>query len=92
ICVNTNGSFTCSCYSGYAVNGVNTNECDKTGFSFTTSSNCTNLDGGFECKCKDGYVKSNSGSCTDIDECQGLKICGAGNCTNTNGSYYCQCP
>ncbi|XP_013392399.1 neurogenic locus notch homolog protein 2-like [Lingula anatina] len=52
---------------------------------------CVNNLGSYDCVCPSGYMKSQTGSCNDIDECLlGTYQCQA-TCVNTAGSYKCAC-
>ena len=90
ICVNTPGSFECSCVDGYE--GDPCTDIDECATSIDNcddvTENCTNNDGSYECACTEGY----SGSpCADIDECA-TEDCGENAiCTNTDGSFECSC-
>ena len=73
-CINTVGSYHCTCKSGFTVNPFNGrcmdideclhNPCDL------SNSRCQNTDGGFNCVCKSGYEPAANSSCVDIDECE----------------------
>ena len=57
-CINTSGSFTCSCDSGYSGDGVSCNdddECTDNTDNCDTTATCTNIDGSFTCACNTGY-------------------------------------
>ena len=64
-CLNTNGSYTCTCHTGYTGNGINCtdiNECDSNPCSKVA--NCTNTQGSYECgACQPGYT-GNGTICT----------------------------
>ncbi|PIK53339.1 putative latent-transforming growth factor beta-binding protein 2-like [Apostichopus japonicus] len=95
-CINTVGSYICSCKLGYHTNetggdcidvdecALDTNDCQQ---------NCSNTIGGYDCLCERGYkvVTSNPSECEDVDECSsGLDNCEQV-CINLNGGYNCSC-
>ncbi|XP_065178731.1 uncharacterized protein LOC135809326 [Sycon ciliatum] len=70
MCTNTQGSFGCSCKSGYTGNGTyctNINEC-VSGHECDTNANCTDMIGTYRCDCVVGY-NGTGFSCT-IVTCQ----------------------
>ena len=101
ICVNTVGSFLCTCQAGFFNNGtdcIDVNECDldSTCPDFTI---CKNMPSTFECGCIAGYVDE---TCRGFDECDGFEcmdedecvfdVCGENMiCSNSAGSYSCNC-
>ncbi|CAH1245435.1 SCUBE2 [Branchiostoma lanceolatum] len=92
-CVNTDGSYYCTCQSGYRLSGTHncqdTDECssENGGCQHT----CTNADGEFECSCNPGYQLSELKYCTDVNECADNNGGCDQNCVNTVGSYHCAC-
>ncbi|KAK6970572.1 mucin-like protein [Biomphalaria glabrata] len=97
-CVNTNGSYQCSCYAGYKL-AVDQTSCDSCTSPYY-GENCANI-----CQC------NNRGSCDsvrgcvcnkqwtgvnceiDVNECDQPDTCPTGYlCENTIGSYKCICP
>ena len=58
LCINTNGSFQCSCNAGFSLssNGrscLDINEC--TAGAHNCQQRCININGGFSCDCDSGY-------------------------------------
>jgi len=97
--MNTPGSYSCSCNSGFQGDGVSCSDCNECGGecggnACSTNALCTNTVGSYSCSCNSGYQGSGL-VCADCNECSGE--CG-GNacsttalCTNTAGSYTCAC-
>ncbi|XP_038636237.1 neurogenic locus Notch protein-like [Scyliorhinus canicula] len=92
-CTQQDGSFRCSCVTGYIWNGsvctvidvcVN-NPCGP-------NASCTQQDGSFRCSCVTGYTWNGS-VCTDVNECQsGSHDChSSASCFNSPGSFQCVC-
>lgn len=100
-CINTLGSFECSCNHGYQIssdssfNCEDLNECAlKTHDCHGTTPNCLNTEGGFKCeaKCLKGFEVDSTGlKCKDVDECErGVDGCSQV-CVNLHGSFKCAC-
>ncbi|XP_071954227.1 uncharacterized protein [Antedon mediterranea] len=107
VCIDTDGSYNCSCGDGYALsadlrNCEDINECD---FSSSCDQNamCANAPGTYICSCNLGYL-GNGKQCEDVDECEHIRVYCTGNetceygrcddaayCDNNNGSYMCHC-
>ena len=91
-CVNSLGSFTCSCNSGYFGDGKTCEKGDCTDDVCSFNEECvspTKLD----CRCITGFERNVSQICVDVDEClTDTEIChSSANCTNAIGSYSCSC-
>ncbi|XP_076017741.1 latent-transforming growth factor beta-binding protein 2-like isoform X2 [Genypterus blacodes] len=94
-CLNTFGSYSCHCFSGYSqVITQNRkfcqdiNECSMA--NKCQSGKCVNTEGSYTCECNSGYAKSLRGECEDVDECRDHTSCPDGVCVNTPGSFLCQ--
>ncbi|KAH9505773.1 hypothetical protein Btru_055750 [Bulinus truncatus] len=95
-CINTLGSYYCSCNSGYRRNTVNSKLCDEINECEENTDDCSqvcdNSPGSFECKCFPGYYMKN-GVCeknmTNED------LCRTQNCSQIcfveNGEARCDC-
>ena len=82
VCVNTIGSYTCSCADGFQSQGLSL----KNLFKVEKKLN-------FFCKLKVAGETSQTISCTDINECAlSTAVCGNLTCQNTIGSFSCLCP
>ncbi|CAL1529150.1 unnamed protein product, partial [Lymnaea stagnalis] len=100
ICVNTPGSYNCSCYEGAKLQNDQRSciECDKYhwGPACVNECNCS-LNGTAQCSrvtgcvCRPGWAGQTCSS--DIDECSAVvpPCPSLSNCINTPGSYRCQC-
>ncbi|XP_078664124.1 uncharacterized protein LOC144907195 [Branchiostoma floridae x Branchiostoma belcheri] len=95
LCTNTDGSFFCSCFAGYSLNGDgfscdDVNECASANGGCAQT--CTNNPGSFQCSCGVGYsLNTNGYSCNDVNECASANGGCAQTCTNTIGSFQCSC-
>lgn len=100
ICVNTFGSYACSCRDGFTLSEdgkscFDVNEC-ITG-QHQCSQGCINVLGSYRCSCSSpAFQLSTDGkTCYDVNEClTGQHSCRGGmrSCVNTFGSYRCSCP
>ncbi|XP_060576563.1 fibrillin-1-like isoform X2 [Ruditapes philippinarum] len=101
ICVNTEGSFECSCYTGYRVIARNISKCNDINECEEALDNCSHLcvnnPGGFSCQCHDGYKLQDDGSTcvADTGVCNTSsesKCADTGGCTlEANGIAKCFC-
>uniref|UniRef100_A0A8C8RBZ5 Growth arrest specific 6 n=1 Tax=Pelusios castaneus TaxID=367368 RepID=A0A8C8RBZ5_9SAUR len=94
VCLNSLGSYRCTCYSGYTLRKDNKicediNECTVSA-GICGEAHCKNLISSYECRCDAGYKYDNlSKSCQDVNECE-EKLCEQ-TCVNSPGSYICHC-
>ncbi|XP_028404226.1 uncharacterized protein LOC114526891 [Dendronephthya gigantea] len=95
-CVNTKGSYRCSCHHGYRLrnDSHSCEDIDECSISnHTCSHTCNNTMGSFMCSCPAGYHLIHDGhhECTDIDECNTSAHNCSQLCRNTEGGYQCLC-
>ena len=93
--MNTLGSFTCRCATGFRPDGlsacIDNDECFTGIHGCHGNSDCTNTDGSYTCKCHDGY-DGDGKSCRDIDECKDENACPEfKKCINQHGGFRCEC-
>ncbi|XP_065055890.1 fibulin-1-like [Rhopilema esculentum] len=93
ICVNTEGSYTCTCKSGFSGNGTHCQEIDPCSSESLCHSNatCTVVNGTYRCICSNGFI-GNGTYCENNNECDNHTICNSqAECIDTRGSYFCMC-
>ncbi|XP_053386927.1 uncharacterized protein LOC123542089 isoform X2 [Mercenaria mercenaria] len=99
-CVNTNGSFQCTCITGYRLEGVATcTECDALHWGDNCEQDCICTGQGADrcdpvkgCVCEDGWYGDRCND--DINECESdHQACNDSRtmCVNSVGSYTCEC-
>ncbi|XP_059508606.1 uncharacterized protein LOC125460920 [Stegostoma tigrinum] len=94
-CILQDGSFRCSCGTGYTWNGsvcTDVNECESGSHDCHSSASCSNSPGSFRCVCEAGYTGDGK-DCTDVNECEsGSHDChSSASCLNSPGSFQCVC-
>ncbi|XP_023279858.1 thrombomodulin-like [Seriola lalandi dorsalis] len=86
-CTPVEGSYKCSCFSGYIPDSKDPNRCKIHCDTQTCPKTCDlNPD---SCYCPDGYIINENHLCEDIDECK-MEQCQE-HCKNTFGSFVCSC-
>eukprot|EP00388_Colpodella_angusta_P004899 GDKJ01015620.1.p1 GENE.GDKJ01015620.1~~GDKJ01015620.1.p1 ORF type:complete len:770 (-),score=83.11 GDKJ01015620.1:148-2457(-) len=97
-CINTPGSYGCSCRTGFLPSGKDAKSCtdeDECALGRSSCQHvCKNTQGSFECSCDSGYDLVSASTCSDINECErGIHTCDPLNqyCVNTQGSFHCIC-
>ncbi|XP_059150288.1 fibrillin-1-like [Physella acuta] len=97
-CTNTEGSYYCSCNTGYRLDQINKrfcsdiNECDEK--MSGCKQLCVNTEGSYNCSCYEGYQLNNDRFTCDLDKTVIDKCL---NCQHTcilsrqNGTSICQC-
>ncbi|KAM9305533.1 uromodulin-like [Gastrophryne carolinensis] len=95
-CVNTFGSYSCSCYSGFTYDDVtktciDIDECSNSSLNSCYSlKGCVNYYGSYSCYCPSGYY--GDGYHCEVDECT-KDVCGFGHeCIKYSGSHSCVDP
>eukprot|EP00057_Strongylocentrotus_purpuratus_P018227 XP_011672701.1 PREDICTED: uncharacterized protein LOC105442361 [Strongylocentrotus purpuratus] len=100
MCINSVGSYICSCNSGYELSndGITCNDIEECSVnpSICDSENgmCMNSAGSYICSCNPGYELSNDGiTCNGIaDPCTQPNLCVNGVCSPIGqGQYECEC-
>ncbi|KAJ7380481.1 complement activation, classical pathway [Desmophyllum pertusum] len=101
LCINTHGSYICSCKRGYKGNGKTCEDIDECKSHDCDQGECTNSKGSFTCECHEGYTVNDKQVCVDKDECESNNhTCDAiqhSYCSNvekflpSDDGYYCLC-
>ncbi|KAM4593063.1 fibrillin-1 isoform 1-T1 [Odontesthes bonariensis] len=95
-CINTLGSYTCVCKTGYTTDITSTrcvdvDECIQA--PKPCNFICKNTEGSYLCSCPRGYILQEDGkSCRDLDECSTKQHNCQFLCFNTIGGFTCKCP
>lgn len=96
-CVNTDGSYTCQCQTGYTLGSGSTcqdvNEC-QTSSPCDVNAQCTNNIGSYSCACRGGFYGNGLTCSPVIAECADptLNDCSAyATCTDLDAGYTCAC-
>ncbi|XP_037673990.1 adhesion G protein-coupled receptor E5 isoform X2 [Choloepus didactylus] len=105
-CINTLGSYSCQCPSGFQFKAedprvcTDVNECSSGHNPCHSSTHCLNVVGSYQCRCRPGWKPipgspngPNTTVCEDVDECSsGTHHChNSTDCVNTKGAYGCHC-
>uniref|UniRef100_A0A8C1HKL4 CD97 antigen-like n=1 Tax=Cyprinus carpio carpio TaxID=630221 RepID=A0A8C1HKL4_CYPCA len=99
-CLNTHGSYYCTCKEGFRSQPPNftatTGQCFDVNECVSSvcgaHSSCFNTLGSFRCICSPGFHTHENSTCTDINECLEQDDCGTNaNCSNHQGGYSCKC-
>eukprot|EP00058_Branchiostoma_floridae_P023089 XP_002608579.1 hypothetical protein BRAFLDRAFT_128816 [Branchiostoma floridae] len=92
-CSNNDGSYTCSCNTGYSLSGqyscTDINECTS-GSNGGCDHMCSNTVGSYRCSCNTGYYLSGQHSCLACDsiaDCEVRECTGPGDSTCTRCRY-----
>ncbi|XP_070533293.1 uncharacterized protein [Ptychodera flava] len=93
ICIPGNGTFECSCYSGYRLlDGIT---CEAINKCEDGEHNCSQIckpgNGTFECSCYSGYRLLDGITCEDINECEFDTGTCSQRCINGNSTIECAC-
>ncbi|XP_054982739.1 matrilin-2 isoform X1 [Sorex araneus] len=95
-CINTPGSYVCSCRPGYSLHSDQrtcTIQDLCVGEAHGCEQLCVNVLGSFVCQCYRGYRLARDGkSCEAVDYCASENHGCEHECVNTDGSYVCRCP
>ncbi|XP_065808853.1 fibrillin-1 [Labrus bergylta] len=95
-CINTLGSYSCTCKPGYT-NDISSTLCVDVDECIQAPKPCNfickNTEGGYLCSCPRGYILQEDGkSCRDLDECSTKQHNCQFLCVNTIGGFTCKCP
>uniref|UniRef100_A0A3Q3JSI8 Fibrillin 1 n=1 Tax=Monopterus albus TaxID=43700 RepID=A0A3Q3JSI8_MONAL len=93
-CINTLGSYSCTCKPGFTTDISGTlyvDECVQA--PKPCNFICKNTEGSYLCSCPRGYILQEDGkSCKDLDECSTKQHNCQFLCVNTIGGFTCKCP
>ena len=99
-CTNTDGSYDCTCKSGYFGTGYECEDFDECVYEpCVENSSCENTGGGFTCICNDGFV-AKPGTVGGISDCLKINKCldkscdfaSGAICKDTVDGFECSCP
>ena len=100
-CDNTEGSFSCTCNTGYNGDGTSCadiNECILDMQPCDANATCDNTEGGYTCTCNSGFTGTgdyadDTATCTDVDECalETDECDPNATCENTGKAFICAC-
>lgn len=90
-CMNTDGSFSCTCNKSFFGNGKICLEGQCDDGICPENKKCVSSNT-VDCECKDGFITEEDDTCTDVNECLGSADCNTNAvCINTPGSFDCAC-
>ena len=89
-CINSLGSFICSCKNGFYGNGTHCAEGSCPEELCPINEKCISPRSN-QCDCQNGFERNESGVCLDIDECSFLGCDENADCINQPGSFSCTC-
>ncbi|XP_022797968.1 antigen WC1.1-like [Stylophora pistillata] len=80
-CINTQGSYNCTCNPGYTGDGLTcaaVDECQMGSYSCPSNGHCFTTVGSYVCKCKPGYYGDIRKNCTATNEDAPIRLTGGG--------------
>uniref|UniRef100_A0A8C1IK67 Thrombomodulin n=2 Tax=Cyprinus carpio TaxID=7962 RepID=A0A8C1IK67_CYPCA len=88
-CINTNGSYHCTCRQGYIQSEEDSNKCKMHCTESKCKAHC-DTNNHAQCNCPDGFLFIDMDkSCVDMNECE-IGFCDQ-KCENTPGGFQCSC-